>query len=484
MAFLRDTALSAVSAVAAVGGRLLVTILLVRALPQDDYGQFVYLQWVIEIVSLMFAFGLTGVLTRFLPELSAQPGGVPRARARWLIRVCIASIAFSTAAFVVYVLLDPAFGRLNILVMAAWCLTSSALTFQSAALQGLFRYDAATAGNIVFAAVACLLLTVLGSHMTVTVAVSAIAFAYASGFLVSAAIWLFTKARTHEGTHAIARAMTTRALIIYAGSLWLTSLIGNLVWSRGEFMILRFQVGAADIALYAAALTLAGAITQAANLLTGAITPHMARHWTSDSQTEMRAVLNGVTQATMICTATLAIGLIALGDSLIGPLFGHVYAAAYPVLCILAVAAVSIAGGSCGVALQIATDGKFVLKSNIVGLIVLFAVSAALAPFFGIAGIAVGRAVSQASVGVMSFYSVRSIAYLRAASGRYLRAYGFALAGVAAFYGLVQFIGAWPLRLAAAAAFTAAIAFGISLLIGIPLRALRRLGALEHGQTP
>ncbi len=481
MAFLRDTALSAVSAVAGVGGRLLTTILLARSLPHEAYGQFVYLQWVIELTALICSFGLPGVLTRFLPELEGHRTEAGRAQMRWLAQLAAGSIALSVAVFVAYVLLDRTFGALNLFVLAAWCLASTAMSLQGAALQGLFRYDAATLGNLAFAVSAPLFILLFRSDLTVTAAVLSITAAYGLGILVSSLMRL-----TKPPRHGVAPAagMQTRTILTYGASIWLTALISSLVWSRGEFAILRLHVPAGEIALYAAALSLAGAITTAAGLLSGALMPHLARLWATDDRAALRAILSGITQMTLISTTALAIVLIGFGKLVIALVFGASYVSAYPLLCVLAIAALSIACGGANTALQIATGGRFALFANILGLTVLFAFSAVLTPGLGIMGTAYARAISQIAVGFLTFGRLGGIPELRQASHRYIRAMGFGLASATALYLLVGYMpDGWLLRAAAVVLFVPATATGISLLVGTPLRAMLKLGAPEPSET-
>ncbi|MBI1330339.1 MAG: oligosaccharide flippase family protein [Alphaproteobacteria bacterium] len=474
MAFLRDTAFSAAASIATVGGRLLTTVLLTHTLPQASYGQFVYLQWVIEISTLVCAFGLPGVMTRFLPQLSAAADLFQARLLRWLAWATAGALILTVAAFTAYVQFDREFGDLNILLLALWCLSATGLAFLSAALQGLFRYDASTVGNIAFAAVSLALILAWRTELTVSTAALAMTMGYAAGIISAGLMLVLRKNNDKAADETLAPA--PRSILVYAGSIWITALISSLVWSRGEFAILRIETTAAEIALYSAALTLTGAITQAANLLTGALMPHLARRWAQGAHDELRAILNGTAMATLASTSLMAIGLIGLGDYVIGPLFSAKYLAAYPVLCLLAIAATAISSGAANAVLQIETDGTFAVKSNILGLVVLFGLSFAFTPLMGIMGTAIARACSQAAVGIYSMYRLRDMTTLKADSTRQLRAFLAALSVLLAFYALVRIMpDAVLLRIVLAGMFAPLALYAIQRAMGISIWEFLRL---------
>src|SRR5262245_5908608 len=69
ISLVRDTAISAASTLALTAGRLLLTLILARALSQEDYGRFIYGQWIVDMSMILLGFNAPGLLTRFLPDL-------------------------------------------------------------------------------------------------------------------------------------------------------------------------------------------------------------------------------------------------------------------------------------------------------------------------------------------------------------------------------------------------------------------------------
>lgn len=417
MSLFRDTAFSALSTIAGTGVRFLVTIMLARTLAPEAYGQFVFLQWVIDLSALLFSFGLPGTMTRFLPQLISGGGGA--ATIRRLLAASAASILFSLCVFLVYARLDHRVSDLPFWWLGLWCVLSVTQTFLYAGLQGLFRYDAVMAGNLAFAAVApiaALLVVERGSPVT-----GAIAMALAFGAAISAAVaaWRFLPARTRPPSPAH-KPIGAKALWTYGASLWASSLLAGLVWSRGELGVLRLQADNSHIAIYAAALTLTGLIAQGTGLLTGAITPHLVRRWSSEDPKEVEELLLGITQLTFFAASGLSLVLIGFGRIIVPLLFGQPYADMYPVLCLLAASGISVACGCAHLVLQIETNARFGLFTDVMGLVLLLAIGAALVPFFGISGVAVGRAISQIAVAAATFWQLRRLPALVDASNRIL----------------------------------------------------------------
>ena len=49
-----------------------ITVILARRLGPESFGLFVFVQWLIDMAFLVFSVGLTGVATRFFPQLAGD----------------------------------------------------------------------------------------------------------------------------------------------------------------------------------------------------------------------------------------------------------------------------------------------------------------------------------------------------------------------------------------------------------------------------
>jgi O-antigen/teichoic acid export membrane protein len=435
MSLFRDTSLSAVSSVVAVGGRAVVTILLARGLAPTIYGEFVFLQWLIELFSLICSFGLAGSMTRFFPGLSKAQSPSHSRVLGYFGRLVAISIALSTALFAAYLAYSQALDAYGYAVFIAWSIVSASSGFLGSALQGFFRYDAATVGNAVSVTVAALL--AISFPPSLIHAALVMTLSYAAG--IAASLGLLKLCPKPQRLSLSSTPPDLSAITTYAANVWLTALISGLVWSRGEFAILKLYVQSREIALYSTALSLSGTISQGAGLLTGALTPHMAGHSIHGETHHLETILQGVTQAVLMFTSAVAILLIATGSDIIPALLGAAYRGSYDVLCLLAVSTVSISSGCANTLLQIETSGRFGRNSNALALAVLLIASAMLTPFIGIMGGAIARLAAQMTVALYIFWRLSRIGSFRAVAERLFRAFIFTMTIVVLFYLFVKY---------------------------------------------
>lgn len=399
--------LSALSSVAGTGGRFATTVMIAHALSPEAYGQFVFLQWVIDLLNMLCGFGLPGLMTRFLPELSLGRSASVRGAPRAIAMASLASTFLSNAAFLAYVSLDPRFAGLNPLILALWCLSTTVIGFLYAALQGIFRYGSVMVANLIFAVAGPALTYALVHGHSATEA--ALALTLAMGAAIAGALLTSSWSSSPQAPAVRRYPPSSRTLATYAFNLWITGLIGGLVWSRGEFGVLRMQVDNSQIAIYSAALTLCGLINQGVGLLTGALTPHLVRRWNSGRTEEVSEVLRVITQATIICAAGAAIVIICFGRTLLPLAFGSKYLAAYPIACLLAAAGIAICASPAYAILQIETNAGFGFVLNIVNLLTLIVLGVILTPMMGVLGAAIGRVASQMTFPFAAFWRLRRV---------------------------------------------------------------------------
>src|SRR5476649_2870140 len=134
MSLFRDTSLSAVSSIVSVGGRAVVTVVLARGLAPTIYGEFVFLQWLIELFSLICSFGLAGSMTRFFPGLSGSQGAARSPVLGYFARLVAVSVGLSTALFVVYLAYTQAPDIYGYAVFITWSIVSESSAFLGSAL--------------------------------------------------------------------------------------------------------------------------------------------------------------------------------------------------------------------------------------------------------------------------------------------------------------------------------------------------------------
>lgn len=415
---------------------MVITILLARRLAPDAYGQFVFVQWVIELCGLVCSFGVAGSMTRFLPTLSAETYSVKASLIRIFAWLNGAAMVLSTIVFFFYLILFHKSNGEGLWWFLCWSTTSLLSTLVNAALQGLFRYDAVTVANITFVAIGASLVVLLPP--SIVHAVTAMSLAY--GASASAGIATCVVRRGTRRRLASQIVPSLRSIAAYSANTWLTGLLATLVWSRGEFAILKWRLQSSDIAIYSAALSLNGVITQGSGLLTGALTPHVASHLGSGDEARIGRLLQVVTQTVMLFATAASIGLIATGSSIVPLILGDKYRASYDVLCILVISGISISLGCAYTILQVELHGSFGRNVNIISLIVLLSLSATLTPFIGIMGAAIARLLAQLIASGLILWRLARVDYLRSITFRISRTFAASTAIVLAYYVFVKVI--------------------------------------------
>lgn len=404
LALARDTMFSALGAVAGTGGRLVVTALIARKLAPDIYGQFVFTQFLIDFIALICSFGVPGVLTRFLPQLSNVRPDESRAPLEFLRISAAASLLLSTMLALGYGLITKDFVATDIALIGTWCLLNTTLTFVLASFQGILRFDCALVANLTYAVAAPVAVTLLFTNDSLDAAVSAVTSALAVTLAAALLTWRLRPRGPPTGM--MSSGVAVRDMVSYGFNVWLTGLIVGLVWSRGEFAILRGFAQDEQIGLYAVAITLSGMITQGAGLFTGALAPHLVRHSSDAQSTQLIHILKSITSLLLVVVTTAAALLIGLGQLFIIAIFGHAYLDAYVVLCTLALGAVAIVSGPASLLLQIKSNARFGLWTNALALVVLLTVSAILTPAIGLLGAAAARALSQGLVAAIACWQL------------------------------------------------------------------------------
>lgn len=441
MSLRRDTVQGALSALVTVGSRIVLTALLARTLGPSAFGELMFAQWVLEMLVLVAGLGAPAVLTRFLPGLRGRDDAHARQLRRWLLLACSLAFLLCLLGFVAWLGLlhdvppsaaDP--GRLE-LTLLFLCASYLAVCFATPLLQGLLRYDAVLCGSLAGALAAPLLVHATVHPGDVADAALALGAAFALNALVSL-LWLLRRQSRDAGPAAPAgeaagngtAEVRMRDIAGYAGNSWAAGLVAGMVWMRGELGVLKLQVSSAGIAFYSGALTIAGAVTQVAGLVTSALLPHLVRARQQGDTARVVEMLGTTTQAALLLTTLCAFVLLTFSEALVAMLLGGDFLAAAPIVDILAISSVAIASGSAATLLQVETNGRFALVSNALALAVLLTLSVLLTPLAGAAGAAVARCVAQACVAELVYRRLGALPGFAGLAARLARAQRIAIA--------------------------------------------------------
>lgn len=477
MSLVRDTTLSAASTIVSSGSRFITTILLIRFLQPEAYGSFIYAQWLLDLLLMLCSLGLPGALTRFLPALLPSTSWRGSRQRLLLTAGPVVTSAIAIAAFAV-IGAYAGWPLARILSLLPMGLAYYGWSYASPALQGAFRFDGVVAGNLAYALIAPIALLLLRHVLSLEIAALVFGCSWLGGLI--AAIALSTRAKRPQADGATLPAPSLKELATYSLNVWLIGLIASLVWSRGELGILKLSVSATQIAIYGAALSLTGIITQAAGILTGALTPHLVQLHQAGRVETLDRVTRIVTEAVLLVVVFAAFVLSAGGEILVPTLFGSRYNESIQILGLLSVSTISIAAGCSNTLLQIQTNGRFGLAINLTALMILVAISLALTPILGVTGAAIARLCAQVVVGVLTFINLRRVEGLRKTSRDLLVAFCTSIACLGALLALKLFAhpGASMLLTAGALAATVNV-FVVRSAIGIPILQLIKIRDLR-----
>src|SRR5947207_5360303 len=387
MSILRHSAWSAAAGIILTGSRFAVAAILARRLSQGAFGQYAYAQWLVDISFLFCSLGVTGAISRFAAQYSHAPLLLSGLFRRWWPLAIGLSLLTGLA-----VLCGAWASRLGMFPddaasLLVWAIASAFWAMQTAALVGLRRFDLIFRANTIAAAVmltgtallpsaadiadvikvmalACILAATVGSSTTKT-------FLYSRNVDIDPSLW--------------------RVMKFYAANMWISALIGSLVWSRGEFPVIKSALGDLAVAQYTVAITTYGAAIQGVMLGLGGVSPHLTSLWGQGRKEEAVSLSRSVMDLQLAVIGPGALVLLVFGDQLIEFLFSASYAAAAPSLHVLTLGLLSLSVATQTQLLQIETDARFYRNLSLVSVALLYSLVAALIYDRGILGAAVAR---------------------------------------------------------------------------------------------
>lgn len=401
VSLIRNTTWSAAAAIVLTGGRFLLTVYLANKLGVSEFGKFAFSQWLVDMVFLSLAFGLPGSGSRFFAEFRTQSANL-LAFERWFLpRSLVVVVAVAVASPLVALAFNGEVDLKFALLQAGWSASAAVWALLLARAQGLQQFKRVAMSNGVYVVIAltgCALLPKEGVHVT-----SAMLLVMIATLAAALTTWLplpmSESKRASEGTD-----LNLRMLKIFGMNIWITSLVGALVWSRGELVIVRSELGVSDVAIYSIALSLVGIATQGLMLLTGPLGPHLTQMWGAGKHEEAINLCRRITDMLMLTAGILSIFLMAFAPELIRFTFGPTYAEAKVSLAILGLGTIGLASAAANHLLQIKTNGVFARNANFIGAFGLFAAAIPMVNAVGIDGAAMSRVFIQISVGVMTLY--------------------------------------------------------------------------------
>lgn len=404
---------------------MVVIILLARRLGPAAFGLFVFVQWIIEMTSLICSGGLPGTATRFFPQTASLGSTAMPGLDRWFQRWSIVAVVLTgmaaticTAVFTNLIAVAP------LAAAAFWATSYTAWALLGARALGLFQFKRYAASSALFVAVALigLALPVSGNHLAVAmVCIGAANFAAAAGCAIG------LPAAGSDRGEALTE-IDAGLVRMYAANAWLTSIAASFVWSRGEISVVKGQLGESAVGFYSVGLTLSGIVNQGVGLLTGGLWPQIASGWDDGDREGVSRLSSLVTNVLMLAAGLGSGFVICFGVYLVALLFGEPFRQSSDLVVILALGPLALGAGCGQLVLQAATHGRFARNVTMAAGIALFGSAFLLVPVYGLAGAAVARSATQIAVAVATIVWVGRVVGHNAESRQNLRSFLFLVA--------------------------------------------------------
>jgi O-antigen/teichoic acid export membrane protein len=404
VSLIRKSFLSALTAIVMAGGRFLLIAIVARRLSSTGFGQFVYAQWLVDIVFMVFAMGVNGVASRYLAEYAKDPSRRAVLMRRWLpwalMLPVLSGLVVVTGAILSDLILTPR----GYSLLAAWAMATGWWAMQTAALVGQQRFDLVLSASIVATAIiipAALFIPMNTDSPELLFSAMALSSLVACGFGVRQNIAQLVGQAGSQGI-----TLPWRTIRTYAINIWLTGLLWSLVWSRGELPLVRIHMGDQGVAQYTVALTLYFGAVQGIMLWVGGIAPHLTALWGCGQKAEAVAIARRLSDAQMLVSGCAAVSLACFGPEVLGLIFGAPYRTSAPSLGILALGLITLSASVQNHLLQIDTDAKFNRNTSLAGLVILYSIASITIPWLGTVGAAIARALTMWGLFLLSLILV------------------------------------------------------------------------------
>jgi O-antigen/teichoic acid export membrane protein len=177
----------------------------------------------------------------------------------------------------------------------------------------------------------------------------------------------------------------------YAINMWIYTLLASLVWSRGEFPLIKAMLGDSAVAHYAAALVIYGAAVQGIMIGVSGIAPHLTSLWGRGEKLKAIGLARNIMDLQLALCGIGSLVVIVFGSTIISIAFSPAYQEAAKPLSILCLGLTSFVLSSQAHLVQLDTNGRFSRNSIVVGLVILYVLAVLLIPGFELLGAAIAR---------------------------------------------------------------------------------------------
>lgn len=416
---------------------LFVLALLTRSLGAEEYGAFTTAFTFLQFFGVIVDFGLTLTLVVMLSEPGADEKKV--AGNIFTLRMVSAGLLFLAAPLLVLLFPWSETVKMSVAIGAAGYVAMAG----AGLLVGVFQ----THQNVWRASLAELLDRVLLFVFCL--------YAAKNGWGVEAMMW----------AHTIAHAAWLFISLYFAGrfvpvrprfdlSLWKeilrrswpmgVSIFFNLLYLKGDILILSLFRPEAEVGNYGAAYRVLDVLTVIPTIFMGLLLPGLVRDWKQGNKAEFRQHLSRAFDAFALMYLPVVAGAWALSQPLITLVAGEEFVPAGAILKLLILALPGVFLGALYGHAVVAVDKQ---RAMIFGYLACAVISVAgyffFIPRFGMVGAAGVTIFAESFIGLATFFMVRATSAAAPTFGVFVRA----LIASGLMYGVLRVLPAWPVLL-------------------------------------
>jgi len=396
------------AAVITAGSRFFVTTLLASKVGQSSFGVFVYTQWSIEIFYLVFSFGTSGAISRYVAEYQNNFHLQNKFIIAWtkyaLMLVCISAI--TNTAY--YIILNNDTKIVTIALIFIWALEVGASSLMNAINIGFQKFDLIFKVNLINSVLMVAGVLMLNDRTSdINILFFLMIFSLIFGLILNfIKIYNYiniknNKLYTEEVVH-----LNYRKIWKYSINIWISTLIASLLWSRGELPIIKNILGVNAVAEYSIALSLFAGLQQAVMLGISALSPHISKMWGERSDYDVVIFAREIMNIQLLISSMLSLFAIIYSEQVVSLILPKIYENTSFLLSIFCLSLLALSTSCYSQVLQLKTDATFNRNSTVISLVLLYFLSYTLTTTFGITGSAIARFIAMVFIAVVTMFHI------------------------------------------------------------------------------
>jgi O-antigen/teichoic acid export membrane protein len=386
------------------------SVVFARALGPNLYGDYTYVTWFISILTCILGFGLSGTVTKYLPqyfffnEKKESKSLMESIRKLEIIVIAIVSVILIVTIPLWSGRLSINYGNINfnlILFLSIIAILPSVLNgiYQSA-IQALQRFDVFAKYSMIFQFISLSLNTIVALTMKkIEYMVLVLIICYiAQNFLYYKEIRSILNYKKYK---LKTKLIDTKAIIKYSVYMYINVIWQQIVWTRSEYFFLAMYCTPKDIAIYGIAFSLVNMVGMIFTPIMNVVNNYLSEIVAKKDKKMLDFIIFNVTKYFIVIFAIIFIYAIIYGKDAISFVYSNKYNSVTSVFIIvllgLLINQITGVGGSLPFYFE---KQKFIIIAGIISGVINITLDITLIPRYGVIGAAL------ANIGAQIFFSI------------------------------------------------------------------------------